>query len=127
MLQWAPQIDERAFPVSWLRDERDQRCVRQPWRNFLRDVRRRSALRHFLDFAVRQRDVNLLHGFPAHPVREILAYRRPLSPSRCAAAEYLAKLGRPILISVQTSITNPPTTIPHSSSAACRANSSLSV
>src|SRR5260370_32984737 len=116
MVQVEAQIDERGLPVSWLRDARDQRCVRQPWRNFLRDVRRRSALRHFLDFAVRQRDVNLLHGFPAHPVREILAYRRLLSRSRCAAAEYLAKLVRKILMPVETRIHGPFARIPVSSS-----------
>src|SRR5260370_31279376 len=107
MVQRAPQSDERAFPVMWFRDARDQRCLRQPWRNFLRDVRRRSALGHFLDFAVRQRDVNLLHGFPAHPVREILAYRRLLSRSMCAAAAFLAKLVRLILLPVGISIKLP--------------------
>lgn len=76
MIDGAAQVDQLALIRSvgerravGCRYVRDQRGIRKPRRNLSRDIGRCSAFRHFLDTAVGQCNVDLLH-VRIHPERE---------------------------------------------------------
>ena len=93
-LERAAQIDELSFAVVWLRNTSNQRGIGEARRDTARDVRRRGALGDILDAAVRQCDVNLLHGdlldekrntklIGGFPLGQDDARAEPLSDERC--------------------------------------------
>src|ERR1700682_1479634 len=62
VVQRAAQINEFTGAVIGSGYTGDERGICQARRNSLGDVRRRGSLRYFLDFAVRQCDVNRVHA-----------------------------------------------------------------
>ena len=82
VIERAPQIDQFAGAIIGLGYARHQRGIRQARRDFPRDIRGCRALWHFLNFAVRQSNVNRIHA-EVH-LRAKQAYRRDTGRSRRA-------------------------------------------
>src|SRR5256885_14022380 len=61
MVERTSQVDQLTFPVVGCSDTGNQGGIGEPGRNLPRNIGRGSAPRNFLNAAIRQGDMNLLH------------------------------------------------------------------